>query len=325
MESQILDLGFQDSTVTGEQVRGFINTWIVPTASVIVVFTALLALVRHVIRTEVSDMTTDIQTLKGDVKSIRTDIEKNSNKIDTGLSKTNDRIDTVLTKALERAFPAPQGSKGEIRRSLNEMRGILQFAEEQNLRLNPQLIATYGQQVLMLTNEPSISATAWETSLSLLNYRSSLNANLVPSFLDIKILNRSGGPHFEINFKPLSPPPAKYFPKNSVIFGYLLMTEGSIVSPEKAAIMERISRPITSGGNFEFYIFDGMAGTITLDDQRMKNVIVRNSVIEYNGGPVILENVYFVHCIFRMRYTPNGSHLGNELLASASTTFSISS
>ena len=307
--------------MTKEQIKEFISDWIAPAASVIVVIAAILGAVRYFIHNEVSDLRSNIQQLTSDVGSLNSGIEKSNGKLDEQTQRLDKRIDDVLTKALERAFSLPQNSKGKISGSLNEMRGILKLAEDQHIRLNPQLIETYGRQVIKLANDQSISTTAWETSLSLLNYRSSLNADLAPSFSDIKMLNRSGGPNFEINFKPLLPPPARYFPPHAVILGFLLMTEGSLVPPDKAAVLERISKPVTSRGNFEYYIFEGMGGTLTLDDQRMKNVIVRNCVIDYNGGATILENVYFVHCIFRIRYTLNGAHLGDELLASASTRF----
>jgi hypothetical protein len=40
-----------------------------------------------------------------------------------------------------------------------------------------------------------------------------------------------------------------------MIYGFLLWAHGAGVRPDKAAIMERISKPGKAGGNFEVYIF----------------------------------------------------------------------
>jgi hypothetical protein len=194
MQELLLHWAFQDSIMTGEQVRRFLTRWIVPFASAVVVCGAIFYSMQYIIRSEVADMRSDIGTLKDGVASLKTD-----------LGKTNERIDGLLGKALDRAFPQPSASKEKIRGSLDEMRGILQFAKDENIRLSPQSIATYGRQVAMLVNDPGVSATAWETSLSLLNYRSFLNTTLAPNFSKEKTVSPSEAPNFDINFKPLSP------------------------------------------------------------------------------------------------------------------------
>ena len=100
-----------------------------------------------------------------------------------------------------------------------------------------------------------------------------------------------------------------------------MLAHGAGAPPGKAAILDKISKPKKSGGNFEVYIIDAFGGTITLDDQRMRNVIINNAVIEYDGAQTALDNVYFLNCVFKIRYTPNGTNLSQDLLASTSTTF----
>jgi hypothetical protein len=53
------------------------------------------------------------------------------------------------------------------------------------------------------------------------------------------------------------------------------------------------------GSGFGFIVIEGGNEAIDLDGMYMKNVIVRNARIIYNGAPVRLENVYFVNCTFR--------------------------
>ena len=65
----------------------------------------------------------------------------------------------------------------------------------------------------------------------------------------------------------------------------------------------------------DFFIVYGRDCAVILDDQRFRNVIIKDSVVDYDGGPILLENVHFVNCTFRFRQTPNAVHFGEKLLA----------
>ena len=58
-----------------------------------------------------------------------------------------------------------------------------------------------------------------------------------------------------------------------------------------------------------------------LDGEYMKNVIVRNAVVKYEGGPLKLENTHFVNCTFQFQQTPTSRDLGLQLLAGGSVNF----
>jgi hypothetical protein len=60
---------------------------------------------------------------------------------------------------------------------------------------------------------------------------------------------------------------------------------------------------------------------ITLDGVRFKNVIVQNSRISYQGGPVELDNVYFVNCTFDIPRTEPSFELADRILAASATSF----
>lgn len=53
-----------------------------------------------------------------------------------------------------------------------------------------------------------------------------------------------------------------------------------------------------------------------LDGGVWKDVIFRNCLIKYDGGPVSLENVYFEDCRFQLAPSPNGETFSEVLLAS---------
>lgn len=141
-----------------------------PIVTVIAIFAALFGGVKYIIGSEVAGMRSDIGTLKTDVSSLHGDV-----------GKANARIDDLLAKALDRAFPAPDADKKKIRGSLDDMKGILQLAKDQNIQLNPQLLATYGQQISEISSDPDTTDKAWNMLGSLLDYRSSLNAKDSPT------------------------------------------------------------------------------------------------------------------------------------------------
>lgn len=60
---------------------------------------------------------------------------------------------------------------------------------------------------------------------------------------------------------------------------------------------------------------------IVIDGYWIKNVVLRNATIAYHGGPVRLENVYFVDCRFGFSQLPRTRSLVDHLLASLSVTF----
>ena len=157
--------------------RNFVNTWGVPAVPVIVVLGALFAGMTYIIKSEVADMRNDISGLKGDVQNLTSGSTSTNQRIDG----TNQRIDSLLKDALERAFPRSAASKGEVRGSLKQADEILQLAKNYNIKLNPQLVASYGKQVADISNDPAASATgAWRTLINLLNYRAFLNTDSYP-------------------------------------------------------------------------------------------------------------------------------------------------
>lgn len=231
------------------------------------------------------------------------------------LGSLNRNISEIkLPQQIEQVSLRPQEQQSQ-----DEVVSLLRQAKQSAILLPEPVIQRAGTRFIGAAN---VNPAAWDTAANFLNYRSYLNDGLAPKFQDNEPLTPHNLPSYYINFTPLPPPPAKYFPPGTKIFGFLLWAHGTGAPPEKSAIMEKISKPVQQGGSFEAYIFNALKGTITLDDERMKNVFIYNAVIEYNGGQVSLENVYFVNCVFRIRYTPNGSHLGEQLLVSVSTTFS---
>jgi hypothetical protein len=231
----------------------------------------------------------DIASLKQDILVIKDDLKKNDN----ADIETNRKIETVLTTLLGKLIPS--GAK-PTRGALENAGKVVTVAQSLNMRLNTTVLARYGSTVARLSEDPSLGTIAWGTTLTFLKYRSFLNVDEAPKFSDVDKLSGKSVPQFELNFTPLPPPPHS---QANAILGFLLWAHHAGVTPEKAAKIYRLSKPSqeTSGGRYEFFIFDGEGDTITLDDQGMRNVIISNAVIKYGGGPVTLENVYFEYSL----------------------------
>jgi len=60
---------------------------------------------------------------------------------------------------------------------------------------------------------------------------------------------------------------------------------------------------------------------IALDNMLLRNAIIRNARFSYQGGPLILTNVYFVDCFFDVERVEQGQKFAKTLLASVATNF----
>jgi hypothetical protein len=253
-----------------------------PVLTVLAIFGVLFGCIRYVIKSEVADTKTDVGTLKGSVASLQDSV-----------GKTNDRIDTLLAKALERAFPLPDASKDKISGSLDKMNGLLQFAKDQNVRLNPQLLAAYAQQVSEVSSEPRVSGVAWNTLGNLLDYRSSLNATESPAAREDFIPAASN--RWELT--------ARAFIKARGAGSITLTYPNRLVPPDQSFIYEPIGSvpTVTKEGHPFVRITAKGKSVLILDGLRLRNAIFEGVRIEYDGGPLIMENTYFVNCTFEVK------------------------
>lgn len=73
----------------------------------------------------------------------------------------------------------------------------------------------------------------------------------------------------------------------------------------------------------DWILADG--GAVTIDNLRLRKVIFRNTYIVYSGGPLEMQDVYFLNCTFNVKQQPNGRALVTAALKpSPATTFGAS-
>jgi hypothetical protein len=293
-----------------EKLHQFVTRWVVPAGAVIAVLAAFLAVLRYVIKSEVSDIASDVNTLKSEVSTL----QGSANTLHGDTVATNKRIDDLLEKALERAFPTPTASKATVRDSLKQTGEVIQFAKSENIRLNPLLLANYGKQVSSLNYDPGVSGEAWKTLSTLLEYRAFLNTALAPSLPDVRKLAAGG---MSIVCGPTSP--ASYF--STGFSGYNSTGHGALFYP----LSEDRKTPLPSHvSNVQFIIVDSRDCPITLDDYRLRNVVIRGATIVYNGGPLEMDNVYFINCTFQLKQSKPAQAFANAILNHVPTSFSPS-
>ncbi len=67
-----------------------------------------------------------------------------------------------------------------------------------------------------------------------------------------------------------------------------------------------------------YVIVDGPSdGFNDLDEMRFKNIIFTNTAISYKGGPLVLDNVYFVNCTFTIARDSGGQRFAKSILQTA--------
>lgn len=103
----------------------------------------------------------------------------------------------------------------------------------------------------------------------------------------------------------------------------LLNSELYPAPPMPGATRRTIGIKADPGARFRVLnsIFQGVEQK--LDGGTWEEVLFRNCLIKYDGGPVSLENVHFENCEFQIALTPKGEKLGEVLLASNAPTVQL--
>jgi hypothetical protein len=229
----------------------------------------------------------------------QTKTESRLTEIEASLGKIKDSLGL---SALKQLINNPIDSD-----SAKKIAGLVNFARTPENRLDEKVVSQVGEKLISDSKNDNDS---WKAALSLLGYKSFLNTFL-PSVPTTP--NPKEELHTKYNFTWWSgTQPPRFF-----VFG---------VAPlEQAAQLQKIGEPLTTDKNEgnSFILVDG--GAVLIDGYQFKNVIFRNARITYHGGPLVMENVYFLNCTFDIPQQNNGQQLATALLKrSAAITFKAS-
>lgn len=185
--------------------------------------------------------------------------------------------------------------------NIKETEVVLSRAEKANLRLKPDVVEKAAAKFLEAAGS---SKSAWGVAIAFAEYRSTLT-----------------------NEPPL--PPLNKHPEADTWYGYSIphgelspvFSHYGIVPISRAAIFDKIGVNRNPGPIGDAFLV-GVGGTLYLDDTQARKAILRGTTIFYEGGPVELDDVYFVDCKFVINQSPNGLALAQALLkASPSVSF----
>ena len=203
-------------------------------------------------------------------------------------------------------------------KSISEVTKLLQDAQKRNQLIEPTLIASVGAKFLAVSQDTPVS---WKAAISLLDYRSFLNQDFVPDVGQLTPWKTTSTYTAAVHVIPSAftnqkPPPEVYSTTISI------WVAGGETPDNKSARLEDLAKPQSGSPDVAYFVVDGSrTAAIGLDGAYMRNVIVRNTAVVYNGGPLRLENVYFVNCTFQLGSTSRTKAFGSTLLASAGVSF----
>lgn len=60
--------------------------------------------------------------------------------------------------------------------------------------------------------------------------------------------------------------------------------------------------------------------TVRLDGAYWRNNVFENVIVEYDGGPMALENAVFINCVFKMKLDPAADQLTSNVISDSSIT-----
>jgi hypothetical protein len=216
-------------------------------------------------------------------------------------------IQELIARKISQSVTLPEK---EFLSSLPELRDAVRTGTQLRINVDPSLVGKSATRAIEVSNKhPEV----WTAATELLGYRSMLTASEAPTISpDAKPLPLKGS----WNMGPL-------VENNGVAITVTIPPK--IVPAESAARYEVIGENLNPGGTGgpASAFLDGHGdASLGIDNFWIKNVIISNSLIVYHGGPLRLENVYFVNCRFDLSPERDGRKLADKLLAAASVTFS---
>jgi hypothetical protein len=271
----------------------------------------IVGVVFYVIHAETSQMRSDISVLQSSFGTTRDDIASLKNDI----KSANERIDKTLSDALNAVVSGRKKNSQGNKIALQRGETVLSIAKSVNAKLAPSALNNYGQLVSKLSESPSLSTIAWQSLTNAVAYRSFLNADYIPKLSDLTPVQGGDEYRSALNLRP----DETVVPRGPSMIVYFA---GGRVAPQKSARLEILAAPQSVSSNFGLFVVEGGVDFLVLDGMYMKNVIVRNAKIIYEGGPVKLENVYFVNCTFTLAKSQPVRELSNVILRAASVDFS---
>ncbi len=201
--------------------------------------------------------------------------------------------------------------KGEPLVGILTAREVATAASEKRIAIDPQTLASVGEGLQQMGfKNVSYKSEVTKSLNALASYRSTLNiarapprtnVRQVPFTIEVRAARIPGRPVSQIG----------------------LMGMGEEVLADQGALYIALGNPPPQfKTTAKYYIVDATGMRVILDGSNIRNVIIQNATIEYDGGPVRLENIFFLNCTFRIKEGKDADRLQLSLFADAGISFS---
>jgi len=197
--------------------------------------------------------------------------------------------------------------------NIKETANILASAQRDKLHIDPAIVKETGDK--FIATAPA-QAASWGVVQQCLNYKSFLDPDFASSLGQLTFQCTNDYPII-VNLRTVKPSKGDKCDLSGTI-----MAAGGYVKGNEAARMQHLSDLKPGAGGPRWFVLDLKPDVLILDGLFLKNVVVRNSVVEYFGGPVSMQNVYFVNCIFNFKMSPPAIELSKTILATNAVAFS---
>lgn len=84
--------------------------------------------------------------------------------------------------------------------------------------------------------------------------------------------------------------------------------------------MEQIVKPLNKDHDFGPSYMMLIGVSLLLDGSHLKNIIIKDARVVYHGGPLRLENVYFLNCTFDLQREPSTLNFAKAVLEAGPAT-----
>jgi len=201
--------------------------------------------------------------------------------------------------------------------NVKEAATLLVDAQAKKIEIDPMEVRKIGSTFLEATQT---NPKNWTPALRFLTYCSFLNASAAPAVPDATLVP------YDVEFSFIARPGVKPG-------GIGFLSSRDSVPINEAAKIERIGSRKQGGfpeskigPRYLIMVVEGEHADVShfeiaLDNMLLRNAIIRNARFSYQGGPLILTNVYFVDCFFDVERVEQGQKFAKTLLASVATNF----
>ncbi len=234
----------------------------------------------------------------GGVNATLKEVRDTTNRTQATLSALQPFIQDIINHQFENVSHLdPQA----LLKRMPAVKNLLTAAKEQHVQVNPKIITKAGQEFVEASNR---NQEAWDIALGFLNYKSANSSG--PSYPPTVQENLTT--HYDWQVPPGMKPPSFAY------YGWV-----PIDSAAQFDFIGRDENKSLSLGNAGLIV---AGGGLVLDGMQIKNVELKNVEIHYSGGPILLTNVFFIYCTFKMVSAKNSRDLATAILApTSSTTF----